>query len=88
MIDDAYHFVNRITLVAEDIPASFSIRNVSFELDYAPARIGSADYMLPHHFELQLHDGRGFTRHAVDYSSYDKVDPVSSLTRSPAAEGR
>ena len=77
LIDESNHFVHRITLSADDIPSSLSMRDVSFTLDYDYARVGNADYMLPLRFELSLRDRRGLNRHVVNYDSYRKIDAVS-----------
>jgi len=80
-IDNRNHFVHRITLLADGIPASAPIRDVSFTLDYEYARIGRTDYMLPLQFEFSLRVRQSLTSNVVDFRSYDEIDAVSSTSR-------
>ena len=86
-IDDRNHFVHRITLFADDIPASASIRDVSFTLDYDYTRIGKTDYMLPLQFEFRLRVRQNLTSNVVDFHAYAQIDAVSSTSRSEGNSG-
>ena len=56
-IDEHRHFVHRITVHPDGIPASFPIQDVSLALDYEYTRIGDADFLLPLEFELRSREG-------------------------------
>jgi hypothetical protein len=71
-VDSTKHFVHRITLNADGIPASFPIHDVSLALDYEYTRIGDADYLLPLTFELRSREGNALIKNDVDYEDYRK----------------
>ena len=78
-IDDRKHFIHRITLHADGIPAAFPIQDVSLMLDYEDTRIGDADYLLPLTFELRSREGKVYIKNDVDYDQYRKFTADSSL---------
>jgi hypothetical protein len=82
-IDNTRHMVQRVTLHADEIPASFPIQDVSLALDYEYTRIGEADYLLPLQFELRSREGRRLVKNDVDYESYRKFTADSSIRFGP-----
>jgi len=79
-IDDRKHFVHRITLHADGIPAGFPIQDISLMLDYEYTRIGEADYLLPLTFELRSREGNVRIKNDVDYDQYRKFTADSSVS--------
>jgi hypothetical protein len=86
-LDERKHFVHRITLHADGIPASFPVQDVSLALDYEYTRIGDADYLLPLTFELRSREGKSSVKNDVDYDNYRKFDADSSITFDSVAPG-
>jgi hypothetical protein len=82
-IDSQRHLVQRITLHADAIPASFPIQDVSLALDYEYTRIGDADYLLPLQFELRSREGKRLVKNDVDYDNYRKFTADSSIQFGP-----
>ncbi len=78
-IDSQRHFVQRITLHADGIPASFPIQDVSLALDYEYTRIGDTDYLLPLQFELRSREGKRLVKNDVDYDNYRKFTADSNI---------
>ena len=79
-VDDLRHFVHRITVHADGIPASFPVQDVSLALDYEYTRIGDADYLLPLTFELRSREGKVQVKNDVEYDGYRKFSADSSIT--------
>ena len=79
-IDNEDHFVYRVTLHADGIPAKFPIQDVEISLDYDYTRIGEADYLLPLQFELSSREGNRLVKNYVDYSNYQKFSAASVVT--------
>src|SRR5580698_8775314 len=79
-IDDRKHFIHRITVHADGIPAAFPIQDVSLMLDYDYTRIGDADYLLPLNFELRSREGNVRIKNDVDYDQYRKFTADSSVS--------
>jgi hypothetical protein len=79
-VDDLRHFVHRITVHADGIPASFPVQDVSLALDYDYTRIGEADYLLPLTFELRSREGKVQVKNDVEYDGYRKFGADSSVT--------
>jgi len=86
-IDDAKHFVHRITLHADGIPADFPVQEVGLVLDYDYTRIGDSDYLLPLEFELRSREGKHLIKNDVTYDGYRKFNADTSITFDSAAPG-
>jgi hypothetical protein len=69
-IDTENHFVHRITLHADEIPASFPIQDINLALDYGNTRIGDGNYLLPLQIEFRLRQGGRVIKDEVDYANY------------------
>lgn len=87
-IDGDEHFVQRITLHADEIPLSFPIQDISLALDYDYARIGDVDYLLPLQFELRSREGVRLIKNDVDYDNYRQITavPMSTLDSGAASQ--
>ena len=79
-IDDAKHFVHRITLHADGIPPDFPVQEVGLVLDYDYTRIGDADYLLPLEFELRSREGTRLIKNDVTYDGYRKFNADANIT--------
>ncbi|HLG96189.1 MAG TPA: hypothetical protein VKX49_07755 [Bryobacteraceae bacterium] len=88
-IDDEKHYVHRITLHADGIPADFPVQEVGLVLDYDYTRIGDSEYLLPLEFELRSREGVRLIKNDVTYDGYRKFGSDSTITfDSPAAGSR
>jgi len=81
--DRATGAVLRIRMECTGIPPGFPVRHLNITVDYGPATIGTRDYFLPSHFELDQASDRGTMKNRGDYRSYRKFDTDASFT--PAA---
>ena len=79
-IDEKKHFVHRITLHADGIPADFPVQEVGLVLDYEYTRIGDSDYLLPLEFELRSREGTHLIKNDVTYDSYQKFNADATVT--------
>jgi len=84
-IDDQKHFVHRITLHADGIPAGFPVQEVGLVLDYDYTRIGDSDYLLPLEFELRSREGTHLIKNDVTYDGYRKFNADTNITFDSAA---
>jgi len=78
-IDSRKHFVHRITLHADGIPAALPVQDVSLALDYEYTRIGDSDYLLPLTFELRSREGNVLIKNDVDYEDYRKFGADTTI---------
>jgi hypothetical protein len=79
-IDERKHYVHRITLHADGIPAGFPVQDVGLVLDYDYMRIGDADYLLPLEFELRSREGAHLIKNDVTYDAYRKFGADTSIS--------
>ncbi len=86
-IDDRKHFVHRITLHADGIPADFPVQEVGLVLDYDYTRIGDSDYLLPLEFELRSREGTHLIKNDVTYDSYRKFNADTNILFDSPAPG-
>jgi hypothetical protein len=77
-IDAENHFVQRITLHADEIPTSFPIQDISLTLDYAYTRIGDGTYLLPLQIEFRSRQGARVIRDDVNYEHYQRFNVASA----------
>jgi hypothetical protein len=66
--------VQRITLHADEIPASFPIQDISLTLDYGYTRIGEGTYLLPLQIEFRSRQGARVIRNDVNFEHYQKFN--------------
>ena len=78
-VDADQHLVHRITLQAENIPASFPVQDLNLRLDYGFQKIGESEYLLPLQFEIQSREGRTMVKNDVDYHFYRKFGTDSTI---------
>jgi hypothetical protein len=78
-VDADQHLVHRITLEAENIPASFPVQDLKLRLDYGLQKIGESEYLLPLQFEIQSREGRIVAKNDVDYHFYRKFGTDSTI---------
>ena len=62
----------RITQEADDIPASFPVREAKETLDYDMIKIGDSEFFLPLQATVQMHTGRVWTRNVKEFRMYRK----------------
>lgn len=72
--------VLRITLEAEDLPASFPIQDVSSQLDYDFTQIADSQYLLPMRAEVKMREGKFLARNIVEFRKYQKYGADTSIT--------
>lgn len=79
-VDNKDHFVHRITLQAEGIPAGFPIQDVNLQIDYDYAKIADREFLLPLKFQLHSREGRLQVRNDVEYTLYRKFGAETTIT--------
>ena len=78
-VDNEHHFVHRLTLEAEGIPATFPIQELNIRLDYDFKTIGDASYLLPLDFELISREHSTRYKNDVDYRLYRKYGTETNI---------
>ena len=78
-IDDASHTVMRISLEAEDIPASFPIQEAGTQLDYDYQKISGADFVLPLRATLRMREGKYLVKNDAEFRLYRKFGAEASI---------
>ncbi len=82
-IDKDTGMVLRITLDAEDIPATFPIQQATTVLDYDFAKISEREYLLPLRAQVRMRQGKFLTRNDVEFRLYRKFAAESTITYTP-----
>lgn len=72
--------VTRITLEADDIPASFPLQQVSSSLDYDSATIAGQEYMLPLKAVMRMRQGKLLVKNEVEFRLYRKFSTEATIT--------
>ncbi len=72
--------VDRIKLVAVDIPKSFPVSDASEILDYDQAQISGQTYIVPMRAVLYMSAGREKSRNELEFRNYRKFDIGSVIT--------
>ncbi|HTT64367.1 MAG TPA: hypothetical protein VMG35_21095 [Bryobacteraceae bacterium] len=62
----------RITMVAENIPPTFPVREARETLDYDFTKIGDNDYFLPLVADVRMHAGRVWNKNVKEFRLYRK----------------
>src|SRR5581483_845730 len=78
-VDRQSHEVLRVTLVAEDIPASFPIRQAETILDYDYQILGDHPFLLPLKAENRMQTAGVLTRNDVEFRLYRKFSSESEI---------
>jgi hypothetical protein len=72
-VDENTKMVLRIKMQADNIPASFPVNAASEQLDYAYAKIGEQEFLLPSQAEmLSKTEGKYLSRNTIDFRLYQK----------------
>jgi hypothetical protein len=79
-IDAELPMVVRITMDAENIPASFPIQQASTILDYDFTKIGDAEFMLPLKAEVHMREGKLMIKNEVEFRNYRKFGAETTIT--------
>ncbi len=72
--------VMRITLICDDIPPDFPIRDVSLRLDYDFTEISGQQFLLPYHSELHSREGRFAVWNETDFRAYNKYSADATIS--------
>ena len=79
-IDSSTHSVRRITVIADDLPATFSTHYSSLSVDYDYVAIDKHDYLLPIGAEMRLIKGRHYnTLNTIEFRSYRRYGSQSRI---------
>ena len=78
-VDKDTHQVLRVTLVAEDIPATFPIHQAETVLDYDFQTISDHTFLLPLKAETRMKTGEIMTRNDVEFRLYRKFSTESEI---------
>ena len=90
-VDEQNHFVHRITLIGDNIPADYPVQDLKLTLDYDFETIGDSAFLLPLRFELNSKDERMWVKNDVDYHLYRKFGTESTIkfeTPEPISEDK
>jgi hypothetical protein len=72
--------VMRITLEADDIPASFPIQRASTILDYDYTKISNQEHMLPLKAVIRMRQGKFLVKNEVEFRLYRKFSAEAIIT--------
>jgi hypothetical protein len=78
-IDRTAGAVLRIRMECTGIPRGFPVHRLTIQMDYAPAKIGDRDYLLPYNFQLEQEADGGFTKNHAVFRSYQKFEASSTF---------
>ena len=79
-VDKNSHVILRVTLRADDIPASFPIRLAETIVDYGYEDIGGRQFLLPTKAQMDLSSDGTLTRNETEFRRYQKYSAESVLT--------
>lgn len=79
-IDRDVPTVLRVTLEAEDIPASFPIQEARTLLDYDYTDIAGRDFLLPLRSEMRMREGKLLVKNSTEFRNYRKFGADTSIT--------
>jgi len=85
-IDRDVPMVYRITLEAEDMPASFPIQEARSMLDYDFSEIADKPFLLPLRAEVRMREGRFLVKNQVEFRNYRKFGAEATITFDVNAE--
>ncbi len=78
-VDNVSHTVMRITLQAEDIPATFPIQEASNMLDYDFQKISGVDFVLPLRATMRMREGKYLVKNEAEFRLYRKFGAEASI---------
>jgi VWFA-related protein len=83
-IDSSTFGIRRITMVADDVPAQFSIHAASISVDYDYVGIGAHDYLMPVRGSIRVNRGRHETDlNEVVFQNYRRYASQSRIIVKP-----
>jgi hypothetical protein len=69
----------RITIDADDIPASFPVQQAKETLDYDFTKIGDQDFLLPLRADLRMRSAQLMTKNVLEFRLYRKFSADTSI---------
>jgi hypothetical protein len=78
-VDRDTNMVVRITIDADNIPASFPVRQAKETLDYDFTKIGDREYLLPLVADLRMHSPRLWSKNVKEFRLYRKFSADASI---------
>lgn len=79
-VDNENHMINRITMVADGIPAGFPVQDVSENLDYEYQNIGPQSFLLPYVAEMRSRQGQYKIKNHIEFRNYRKFGVEANIT--------
>ncbi len=79
-IDRDLPVVMRVTLEAENMPASFPIQEVKSMLDYDYTDISGQEFLLPLRAEMRMREGKVLVKNQTEFRSYRKFGAEATIT--------
>jgi len=79
-VDRGNEMVMRVTMEAEDIPASFPIQAASDKLDYDYVTISGREFVLPLRAEVRMRESKYLTKNEVEFRLYRKFGAEATIT--------
>jgi hypothetical protein len=76
----------RIRMECIGIPVNFPVHHLNMTLDYAAAKIGGHEYILPSRFDLTQESSGGVTQNHAEYGSYRKFETEASFSPEESKE--
>lgn len=78
-VDRDTNMVVRITMIADDIPASFPVRQAKETLDYDFTKIGDREFLLPLVADMRMNAGRQWSKNVKEFRLYRKFSADASI---------
>jgi hypothetical protein len=79
-IDANSYAIRRISIEAENVPATFPVQESSITVDYDVVAVGAHDYMLPVSAEMLVRMGkRSLVRNEINFRDYRRFGAESSI---------
>jgi VWFA-related protein len=79
-IDSNSYAIRRISIEAENVPATFPVQESSIMVDYDVVAVGAHDYMLPVSAEMLVRMGkRSLVRNEINFRDYRRFGAESSI---------
>jgi hypothetical protein len=85
-VDRDVPMVMRVTLEAENMPASFPIQEARTQLDYDFIDIAGNPFLLPLRSEMRMREGKFLIKNQVEFRSYRKFGAEATITFDTSAE--
>jgi hypothetical protein len=79
-IDKDVPMVYRLTLEAENMPASFPIQEAKSMLDYEFSEISEKQFLLPLRAEIRMREGHFLVKNQVEFRNYRKFGAEATIT--------